>query len=361
MEAYLIATACTKFEKKPDQTFKDLTEEVYRELLKSAKVENGDMIGQAWFGNCGMGTFGQNNIRGQVCFTPLVQKKMFPERIGIVNVEGGCATGSMAFHGAWKDVISGTEDVSLAIGVEKIYQPNRPEKIQEIYDGGIDQFDRNEWLDFYKSIGDQLDKPFDPENKKGTIFMDTYGLQALWHMKAYGTTQRQIALAASKNHFHGSLNDKAQYQFKVSIEDVLNDREVSYPLTRAMCAPIGDGAAAALICSEKGLKHFPTEIQQSAIKIKASVISGGKYRTPHEPGLSRVAAQKAYKPADLEPKDVNVVEVHDARHFVRYINSKCLASVKLGQEENLLKKVIQNLEGAYLSIYQEGWCQKAIQ
>ena len=46
-----------------------------------------------------------------------------------------------------------------------------------------------------------------------------------------------------------------------------------------MCAPIGDGAAAALICSEKGLKHFPTDIQQSAIKIKASVLSGGKYRT----------------------------------------------------------------------------------
>ena len=62
MEAYLIATACTKFEKKADQTFKSLTEEVYRDLLKSAKVENGNMIGQAWFGNCGMGTFGQNNI-----------------------------------------------------------------------------------------------------------------------------------------------------------------------------------------------------------------------------------------------------------------------------------------------------------
>ena len=85
MEAYLISTACTKFEKKPDQTFKDLTKEVYCELLKSAKVENGDMIGQAWFGNCGMGTFGQNNIRGQVCFTPLVREKQFPERVGIIK------------------------------------------------------------------------------------------------------------------------------------------------------------------------------------------------------------------------------------------------------------------------------------
>ena len=127
MEAYLIATACTKFEKKPDQTFKDLTEEVYRELLKSAKVENGDMIGQAWFGNCGMGTFGQNNIRGQVCFTPLVQKKMFPERIGIVNVED--ATGlrhSMEF-GKTSFL---EQKMSLAIGVRKFIS-QIDQKIQE--------------------------------------------------------------------------------------------------------------------------------------------------------------------------------------------------------------------------------------
>ena len=256
MDAYIIATACTKFDRKPNQTFKDLTEEVYLDLLKLANLENGNLIGQAWFGNCGMGTFGQRNIRGQVCFTPLVNKNLFPERVGIINVEGGCATGSMAFHGAWKDVVSGTEDVALAIGVEKIFEPNRPDMIQEIYDGGIDQFDKDEWIAFYKDVGLQLDKPFEPENKKGTIFMDTYALQALWHMKKFGTTQKQIALAASKNHFHGSLNEKAQYQFEFSVEEVLRDREISYPLTRSMCAPIGDGAAAALICSKKGLNTF---------------------------------------------------------------------------------------------------------
>ncbi len=331
MDAYVIATACTKFEKKPEQTFKNLTEEVYIDLLRSAKVEDGNMIGQAWFGNCGMGTFGQNNIRGQVCFTPLVKKKLFPERVGIINVEGGCATGSMAFHGAWKDIISGTEDVTLAIGVEKIYQPDKPEKIQEIYDGGIDQFDRDEWLTFYKSVGDQLGKPFDPENKKGTIFMDTYGLQALWHMKAYGTTQKQIALAASKNHFHGSLNNKAQYQFEVSIDDVLKDREVSYPLTRAMCAPIGDGAAAALICSDKGLSYFPKDIQESAIKIKASTLSGGKYRAPQESGLSKVAAQKAYKQADLKPENIDLVEVHDATSFCEIYQLEMLGFCEIGK------------------------------
>ena len=97
-----------------------------------------------------------------------------------------------------------------------------------------------------------------------------------------------------------------------------------------MCAPIGDGAAAALICSEKGLKHFPTEIQQRAIKIKASVLSGGKYRTPQETGLSRVAAKKAYRQADLEPKDINFVEVHDATSFCEIYQLEMLGFCKIG-------------------------------
>ena len=345
MEAYVVATACTKFEKKPNQTFKGLTEEVYLDLLREAELENGDLIGQAWFGNCGMGTFGQRNIRGQVCFTPLVNKKLFPERVGIINVEGGCATGSMAFHGAWKDVVSGIEDVSLAIGVEKIFQPDRPDMIQEIYDGGIDQFDKDEWIKFYKDVGDQLGKPFNPEEKKGTIFMNTYGLQALWHMKKFGTTQKQIALAASKNHFHGSLNEKAQYQFKVSVEDVLNDREISYPLTRSMCAPIGDGAAAALICSKKGLKLFTKEVQDRAIKIKSSVLTGGKYRTLDEPGLSRIAAQKAFKQADITQKDIDILEIHDATSFCEIYQLEMLGFCPEGKGGKFVEEGKTSLDG----------------
>ena len=357
MEAYIVATSCTKFDKKPNQSFKSLTEEVYLDLLKEADLENGDIIGQAWFGNCGMGTFGQKNIRGQVCFTPLVRKKLFPERVGLINVEGGCATGSMAFHGAWKDVVSGTEDVALAIGVEKIYQPDRPDLIQEIYDGGIDQFDADEWINFYKTVGDELKKPFTPEDKKGTIFMDTYGLQALWHMKKYGTTQRQIAVAASKNHYHGSLNEKAQYRFEVSPKDVLADREISYPLTRAMCAPIGDGAAAALICSKNGLKLFPEKIQKRAIKIKSSVLSGGKYRALDEPGLSRIAADKAYKQADVTPKEIDLLEVHDATSFCEIYQLEMLGFCKEGQggkfveegQTSLGGKLPVNLSGGLVS------------
>jgi len=313
--AYVIAAYSTQFGKMPDASFRDLTREAYLGVLKDAGLSDGRDIEQAWFGNCGMGTFGQPCIRGQVCFTPLEQEGLFPERVPIINVEGGCATASMAFHGAWKDVLSGQSDLSLAIGVEKTFIPGDSAKIQEIFDGGIDQINPEEWQEYYRDAGEKSGKPFDVESKKGTLFMDTYAMQAAYHMKKYGTTQKQIAAGASKNHYHGSLNPKAQYRFEISVDEALNDREISYPLTRSMCAPIGDGAAAALICSEAWLARQPQEVQDRAIKIRASSLSGGKYRDLDEPGLSSVAAARAYASSGLTPDDIDIAEVHDATSF----------------------------------------------
>jgi len=120
-DVYVIGTACTPFGKFADKSFKDLTREAYLQVLADAGLHDGDAIEQGWFGNCGMGTFGQACIRGQVCFTPLVRERLFPERVPMINVEGGCATASMAFHGAWKDVLSGQAELSLALGVEKTF------------------------------------------------------------------------------------------------------------------------------------------------------------------------------------------------------------------------------------------------
>ena len=90
---------------------------------------------------------------------------------------------------------------------------------------------------------------------------------------------------------------------------------MSYPLTRSMCAPVGDGAAAALLCSEDYLKQLPAQVQNRAVKISASVLSGGKSREFDEPSLSRIAAEKAYRMAGIGPEDIDVAEVHDASSF----------------------------------------------
>lgn len=344
-DVYILATSCTAFGKRPDDSFKDLTREAYLEVLADAGWEKGDAIEQAWFGNCGMGTFGQRNIRGQVCFTPLVQDKLFPERVPMINVEGGCATASMAFHGAWKDVASGDMEASLAIGVEKTFVPNAPERTLEIFEGGIDQIDPEQWHAYYRERGAEAGKPFDPNAAGGTVFMDTYAMQAAWHMKTYGTTQEQIAIAASKNHWHGSMNPKAQYRFEVPVEAALTDREVSWPITRSMAAPIGDGAAAAILVSEDFLAQQPAEVRARAVKVRASVLTGGKYRAPDEPGLSHVAARKAYEKSGLSAADVDLVELHDATSFCEIFQLEMLGFADPGQGGAMVESGATKLGG----------------
>ena len=75
--------------------------------------------------------------------------------------------------------------------------------------------------------------------------MDVYAGWCRWHMDTHGTTQRQLAVIASKNHFHSSMNPYAQFQKEMSVEEILGARSVTYPLTIPMCAPVGDGGAAA--------------------------------------------------------------------------------------------------------------------
>jgi len=272
------------------------------------------LIETAWFGNCGMWTEGQGSIRGQVCLTPLVRDGVIPERIPVVNVEGGCATASMAFNGAWKDIVSGTAEASLAIGVEKSFFPKSPDKTAALFNGGIDQYDPQEWQTYYAEASAQAGKPFETGPDR-TVFMDTYAMQACYHMKRWGSTQRQIAMACAKNHTAAAHNPRAQYRQPMTVDEVLADRPITWPLTRSMCAPIGDGAAAALLVSEDLLASFPARIRDRAVLVAATTLSGGKYRSLEEPGLSRVAAQRAYRNAAITPQDIDVAEVHDATSF----------------------------------------------
>ena len=177
-DAYIVGSYSSSFGKFPDRSHKDLTREVYLGVLADAGLANGNDIGMAWFGNCGMWTDGQGSIRGQVCLTPLVREGLFPERVPVINVEGGCATASIALHGAWKDVLSGQTDLSIAIGVEKTFNPASPERTMQLFDGGIDQYDREEWLSYYGAAGEAAGKPFEPGPGR-TIFMDTYAMPDL--------------------------------------------------------------------------------------------------------------------------------------------------------------------------------------
>lgn len=313
-DVYVIGSSCTDFRRWPERGFKDLAREAYLGALKDAGLESGAGIEAAWFGNCLMHAWGQPCTRGNVLFIPLVREGLFPKRAPIVNVEAGCATGSLTLQAAYKEIKAGDAELTLAIAAEKLFDPTRPEIMLKEFESGMDLLDPQEWRDHYAEVGRRVGKVFDPQPGR-TIAMDTYAMQASLHMRRCGTTAEQIAFAAAKNHCHGALNPKAQYRFEMTPEQVLKDRMVSDPLTRSMCAPIGDGAAAAMLCSEDFLRAQPAAVRRRAVRIRAIAATGGCYRGLDEPSLTREAADRAYAMAGLGPQDIDLAEVHDATSF----------------------------------------------
>jgi len=342
--AYIVGTYSTQFKKWPDRSGKELTRDAFLGVLKDAQMDDGGAIENAYFSNCGMGIiWDQDLVRGHVMFGPMVEEGLFPERVPVVNVEGACSSGSMALNCAWKDILSGVHDVSLALGMDKFYHEDK-KRVMTAFEHGIDREEKDRLISEYQAVGAECGKEifFGPNR---SIFMDTYAMQACWHMKKWGTTQRQIAIGASKNHYNGSLNPKAQYQFKVPVDKVLEDYEVSYPLTRSMCAPIGDGAAAAIVCSERFLKSLPKEVQERAVLIKASALSSGKHRPISEPSLSKWACDSAYKMSGLGPDDIDVAELHDASSYCEIYQAEMMGFCPIGEGGKFIESGATMLDG----------------
>ncbi len=341
---YVIGSYSTQFKKWPEKTYKDLVREAYLGVLEDVGWENGDEIQFAWFGNCGMHMVGQSSIRGQVCFSPLVREKLFPERVPMINVEGACATGSLCFLGASKDIRSGQTHVALALGVEKLYFPDRLAEAFAMFNGGMDAMNPEEQRQWMIEGAKKGGIDFQPGPGR-TIFMDLYSILAARHMRKYGTTQRQIAISAAKCHNFGALNPKAQYRFELTVEQVLADREVVYPLTRSMCAPMGDGAAAAILCSEDYLKTLPSRVQDRAVKIRAIGVRGGKYRDIDLPGTTFYAAKAAFEEARIGPEDIDVAEVHDATSVAEILQCEWIGFCPIGEGGRFIESGATMLDG----------------
>jgi len=335
-DVWIVGSHSTAFGKFPDRSFKDLTRETYLGVLADSGID-GDDIEFAYVGNCLAGAgFGQDSIRGQSWTLELVDEGVFPRRVPIVNVEGACATASMALHCAFKDVLSSESRVALAVGVEKTYLPGADDdpavkaRMFDLFARGVDTETLPRLLEHYREVSSVAGVSFEPGEGR-TMFMDTYAMQAALHMARHGTTQRQIAAGSAKNHNYGAANPLAQYRFRTTTEAVLEDRLVAHPLTRSMCAPVGDGAAAAIVVSGDVLAGLPEPVRARAVRVAASAFAGGAYRAVDEPGLSSVAARKAYTSAGIGPGDVDVAEVHDATSFCELYQVEMLGFCPEGQ------------------------------
>lgn len=309
-KVYIIGLGMIRFNKYPNRDVQDMAHEVTRLALADAGIEK-EALNAAFFANTFWGMFSnQHSIRGQVAL-----RSMGIEAIPITNVENACAGASTALHMAYSQIRAGMHEVVLALGAEKISNPNKALSLGA-YATCMDVGNFEAHLQMLEKVNKQFTVkiPDDqtPAGEGRSVFMDAYAMGARWHMSKYGSTQEQLAAICAKNHWHGSLNPLSQYQQDMSVAQVLADRPVAYPLTRAMCSPVGDGAAAAIVCSEAFLKKLT---HARPIRIRASVLGTGTDRDLDGVDIGERLVEQAYAQAGVGPKDISLAELHDATAY----------------------------------------------
>jgi acetyl-CoA acyltransferase len=316
-DVFVVGVGMTKFGKHPEESIKTLTKTAVTRACEHAGI-TAKQLQMAAVGNAFQGiATGQESIRGQV-----VLRAMGIGDIPVFNLENACASSATAFQVAWMDLALGLHDIGLALGFEKMYLDDR-EKSLSLFSAAMDQDVVQAMMKMFRSHEEASKKKLaeregqpaaDGKEKVGkkSAFMELYAMAARMHMQKYGTTQRHYAVISAKNHTNSQHNPYAQYQDPMTVDEVLAAPEVAYPLTRPMCSPVGDGAAAAILCTRAGLAKLTAA---KPVKVLAAVMGSGMDRAMDAPDLGERLSKKAYETAGVGPDDINVLEVHDATAF----------------------------------------------
>ncbi|SLN23871.1 thiolase family protein [Oceanibacterium hippocampi] len=322
---YIIGVGMTRFGKFPDRSVKDLTRQAVEAALDDCGLARKD-VEAAYFANAAQAAVeGQYLVPGQIAL-----RAAGFEGIPVTNVENACASASTALNAACAYIGSGQGDIVLAIGADKMNAEERARSFA-VFDGAWDVHEAERAAAQLLSMGQDLPRPPGAGRNSGqrSVFMDIYAALARHHMETFGLTQTEIAIASAKNHTNSQHNPNAQYQRPMSVEEVLADREVAWPLTLAMCAPISDGAAVAIVCSERKARELGLG---RAVRVAASVLRSGSGRGPDEfdRQVTHLAANSAYEKAGLGPEDMDVAEVHDASAFAEILQTEALGFCAFG-------------------------------
>jgi acetyl-CoA acetyltransferase len=239
-------------------------------------------------------------------------------------------------------------DVALALGIEKLYHEDKRRSYQAIGAAVDVELVQQILARMQEEAAAKANEPAAATAPGGagagqsrSMFMDIYAALARNHMQKYGTTKEQFAKVAVKNHYHGSLNPHAQYRERYTLEEILNSPLVAEPLTRLMCSPIGDGAAALIVTTAEKARQYTTK----PVLVRASLLGSGKDLAPEEPTAGTRMARRAYEAAGIGPQDVNVIELHDATAPAEIVIYEELGLCALGEGGRLIDSGYTELGG----------------
>jgi len=300
----VIGVGLSKFGERWDTSFRQLIAEAGVKAILDSGIDGKDI--EAIYGGC----MASGRFIGQEHIGALIVDQLGLNPIPSTRLEAACASGSVAFRNAYLAIASGMHDVVAVGGVEKMTEVS-VEDAATALGGAGDQ----EWELFI-----------------GATFPALYALIARRHMQEYGTTEEQMALCAVKNHDNGSKNPYAQYQNKITLETVMNSGVIASPLKLFDCSPITDGASAVILTA----KNQHVKILTSQVATDSTGLAGRESIT--EIKATKLASQKAFASANIDPQEINVAELHDCFTIAEILALEDIGFAKKGEAGPRLEK-----------------------
>jgi acetyl-CoA acetyltransferase len=331
MTVFIVGTGITRFGRHPGADLRSLATEAALAAMSDAAIGPAD-VGMAVFGNAAEGWLhGQEMVRGEVAL-----RHAGLSGVPILNVENACASSSTGFHVACMAIESGAADIVLVVGAERLTHPIK----KRSFDALATAVDLGEHGAMAAAVG-ATGAPDDVPAVAHSPLMDLYAAKAKTFMTETGVTEADLAAVSVKNRRHGALNPQAQFQAPVTLDEVLASRLISDPLRLLMCSPIGDGAAAVIVASEKAARR----LDRAQVRVEGwAFTSNGASESARFP-VAR-AASLALERAAVDVEDVDVVEVHDACAPAELWLYEEVGLCKPGDAAKLIREGVTRLGGA---------------
>jgi acetyl-CoA acetyltransferase len=308
-EVVVVGAGLHRYGAFPDSSVPVMGTVAVRHALKDANMQWED-VQEAYCGSMGKAVYFPGH---QVCGA------MGRTGVAVTNVENASASGSSAFREAYLAIASGSCDVALAMGVDK--KALAPPKAGEKAD----------------------DKPEEGKPLRFSPVM-LFAQMAKNHMQKYGTTVDQLAKVSVKSHFNASHNPYAQFQKAVTLEEVHAARIVSDPLTVLHCCPVGDGAAAAILCAKEVAGKYTDKVCPTVIgSILRSVLPDGDPTFT----LTQHTAKLIYEKTGTGPEDLDLIELHDAFTIEEILYLEALGLCAPGEGGRLIDEGVTALTGKH--------------
>ncbi|MFZ3101570.1 MAG: thiolase family protein [Desulfitobacteriaceae bacterium] len=335
-DVYVIGVGMTNYYKKSPLSAADLGRQAIFNAVRDAGISP-KQVQSIYEGE-------MSGLSGSICLGQRVAMTLGLGGIPMMNVESACSSGALAVNLAAKDVAYGVTDISMAVGVQNI-SAVRTSGTAFSPDGG------------------------DPEGVQGLTMPGLYAMRAKRYMEEFGATPEDIALIAVKNRRHAMANPRSPFHDPITVEQVVNARVISDPLTLLMSCPNADAGAAVIFATkEKAMQLGSKLVRMLASEVTSGIFTNG-FRDMTSMEITVRGAKEAYEIAGIGPEDVNMVECHDAFAINEFLYTEALGFCGHGEAVELIRnggtdyggKVVFSPRGGLLSCGHPTGCSGAAQ